>query len=51
MKWFEAVIKQPDGMKFTDRVKATDAYEARWLLQQRHGYHAVPVLPKIAANQ
>lgn len=45
MKLYEAVIKGPDGREFKDRVGASDAYEARRLLQQRHGPRAVPYLP------
>jgi hypothetical protein len=45
MKLFEAVVKGPDGREFKDRVGANDAYEARKLLQQRHGPRAVPYLP------
>ena len=45
MKLYEAVVKGPDGREFKDRVGANDAYEARKLLQQRHGSRAVPYLP------
>jgi hypothetical protein len=45
VKLYEAVIKGPDGEEFKDRVGASDAYEARRLLQQRHGPRAVPYLP------
>ena len=45
MKLYEAVIKTQDGKEFKDRVGANDAYEARQLLQQRHGPRAVPYLP------
>ena len=47
MKLFEAVIRRPDGTEFKDRVGANDAYEARQLLQQRHGPRAVPYLPRM----
>ena len=45
MKLYEASVKGPDGKEFKDRVVANDAYEARRLLQQRHGHRAVPYLP------
>jgi hypothetical protein len=45
MKLYEATIRTPDGREFKDRVGANDAYEARMLLQQRHGSRAVPYLP------
>jgi hypothetical protein len=45
MRLYEAVVKGPDGKEFKDRVGAKDAYEARQLLQQRHGPRAVPYLP------
>lgn len=45
MKLFEATIKTQDGREFKDVVGAADAYEARKLLQQRHGPRAVPYLP------
>jgi type II secretory pathway component PulF len=45
MKLFEATVKSPDGKEFKDRVGANNAYEARQLLQQRHGPRAVPYLP------
>jgi hypothetical protein len=45
MKLYEATIRTPDGREFKDRVGANDAYEARMLLQQRHGPRAVPYLP------
>lgn len=45
MKLYEAVVRRPDGTEFKDRVGANDAYEARQLLQQRHGPRAVPYLP------
>lgn len=47
MKLYEATIKTPDGKEFKDRVGANTAYEARQLLQQRHGPRAVPFLPHI----
>ena len=47
MKLFEATVKRPDGTEFKDRVGANDAYEARTLLQQRHGPRAVPYLPRM----
>ena len=47
MKLFEATVKRPDGTEFKDRVGANDAYEARALLQQRHGPRAVPYLPRM----
>jgi type II secretory pathway component PulF len=45
MKLFEATIRTQDGKEFKDCVGANDAYEARMLLQQRHGPRAVPFLP------
>jgi type II secretory pathway component PulF len=45
MKLYEATIRTPDGKEFKDRVGANDAYEARQLLQQRHGPRTVPFLP------
>jgi hypothetical protein len=45
MKLYEATIRTADGREFKDRVGANDAYEARMLLQQRHGPRAVPYLP------
>jgi type II secretory pathway component PulF len=45
MKLFEATIRTHDGREFKDVVGANDAYEARKLLQQRHGPRAVPYLP------
>jgi type II secretory pathway component PulF len=47
MKLFEATVRRPDGTEFKDRVGASNAQEARMLLQQRHGARAVPFLPKI----
>jgi len=47
MKLFEATIRTQDGREFQDRVGASDAHEARQLLQQRHGPRAVPYLPKM----
>jgi hypothetical protein len=47
MKLFEATIRTQDGREFKDRVGATDVYEARLLLQQRHGPRAVPYLPRM----
>jgi hypothetical protein len=45
MKLYEAVVKGPDCRELKYRVGANDAYEARKLLQQRHGPRAVPYLP------
>ena len=47
MKLFEATIRTQDGKEFKDRVGAADVYEARFLLQQRHGPRAVPNLPRM----
>ena len=47
MKLFEATIRTQDGREFKDRVGANDVYEARTLLQQRHGPRAVPYLPRL----
>jgi len=47
MKLFEATVRRPDGSEFKDRVGATDADEARRLLQQRHGPRAVPYMPRM----
>ena len=47
MKLFEATIRTQDGKEFKDRVGANDVYEARELLQQRHGPRAVPYLPRL----
>ena len=44
---FEAVIKDRTGREFKDSVRANDQYEARRILQGRHGDRAVPYLPKI----
>jgi hypothetical protein len=47
LKLFEATIRGADGREFKDRVGASDAEEARFLLQQRHGPRAVPYLPRL----
>lgn len=45
MKMFEATIRRTNGTEFKDRVGASDAQEARKLLQERHGPRAVPYIP------
>ncbi len=45
MKLFEATVRRPDGSEFKDRVGASDAQEARRLLQERHGPRAIPYVP------
>jgi hypothetical protein len=47
MKLFEATVRRPNGTEFKDRVGANDVYEARLLLQQRHGPRAVPYMPRM----
>lgn len=49
MKLFEATIRV-NGKEFKDRVGANDAFEAKLLLQQRHGPRAVPYLPKMVSS-
>jgi hypothetical protein len=47
MKLFEALIRLPNRVEFRDTVLANNAYEAKRILQQRHGILSVPYLPNV----